>query len=145
MKCVGPTIAAADISRIRQSMEFSPELEEAAELFSLANNSTRLKMIYLLHELKELCVCDLGAMLNVSVSAISQHLAKLRAYGLVTSRRDAQTIYYRLTRHSFLMQLRTLILDQIKLDREMDAAGDLDSQQSKLRMQEEAEASIQRG
>ena len=122
MRCVGPTIASADISRIRQSLEFSPELEEAAELFSLANSSTRLKMIYLLHELKELCVCDLGAMLNVSVSAISQHLAKLRAYGLVASRRDGQTIYYRLTSHSFLEQLRSLILDQVKLDDETNEA-----------------------
>jgi DNA-binding transcriptional ArsR family regulator len=115
MKCVGPTIASADITRIRQSLEFSPELEEAAELFSLAKNSTRLKMIYLLHELKELCVCDLGAMLNVSVSAVSQHLAKLRAYGLVTSRRDAQTIYYRLTSHVFLHQLRSLIFENVEL------------------------------
>ena len=115
MKCVGPTIAPEDISRIRESLEFTPELEEAAELFSLVNSSTRLKVIYLLHELKELCVCDLGAMLNVSVSAVSQHLAKLRAYGLVTSRREAQTIYYRLTSHQFLDQLRSLILSRVEL------------------------------
>ena len=32
MKCVGPTISSSDIERIRQAMEFTPELEEAAEL-----------------------------------------------------------------------------------------------------------------
>lgn len=37
----------------------APELEEAAELFNLASNSTRLKILFLLDRLKELCVCDL--------------------------------------------------------------------------------------
>ena len=107
MKCVGPTLESAEIAEIAKSMEFAPELEEAAELFTLASNSTRLKILYLLDDLKELCVCDLAEMLGVSVSAISQHLAKLRAYGLASTRREAQTIYYRLTDHPFLGKLRS--------------------------------------
>ncbi len=106
MKCVGPTLAHDEIAEIRKWMAFAPELEEAAELFNLASNPPRLKILYLLDELKELCVCDLAEMLNVSVSAISQHLAKLRAYGIATTRRDAQTIYYRLTDHVFVAKLR---------------------------------------
>ncbi len=106
MKCVGPTLARDEIVAIRKSLEFAPELEEAAELFNLASNSTRLKILFLLDRLKELCVCDLAEMLGVSVSAVSQHLAKLRAYGLTTTRRDAQTIYYRLSDHEFLEKVR---------------------------------------
>ena len=106
MKCVGPTLARDEIAAVRKSLEFAPELEEAAELFNLASNSTRLKILFLLDRLKELCVCDLAEMLGVSVSAVSQHLAKLRAYGLTTTRRDAQTIYYRLSDHEFLEKLR---------------------------------------
>ncbi len=106
MKCVGPTLASEEIATIRRSLEFAPELEEAAELFNLASNSTRLKILFLLDRLKELCVCDLAEMLGVSVSAVSQHLAKLRAYGLTTTRRDAQTIYYRLSDHEFLEKVR---------------------------------------
>lgn len=106
MKCVGPTLANEEIVAIRKSLEFAPELEEAAELFNLASNSTRLKILFLLDRLKELCVCDLAEMLGVSVSAVSQHLAKLRAYGLATTRRDAQTIYYRLSDHEFLEKLQ---------------------------------------
>jgi len=107
MKCVGPTLVSEEIAQIAESMEFAPELEEAAELFALASNSTRLKILFLLDDLKELCVCDLAEMLGVSVSAVSQHLAKLRAYGLASTRRDAQTIYYRLTDHPFLGKLRS--------------------------------------
>ena len=54
MKCVGPTLASEEIDEIRKSIEFSPELEEAAELFNLTSNSTRLKILFLLDELKEL-------------------------------------------------------------------------------------------
>jgi DNA-binding transcriptional ArsR family regulator len=115
MKCVGPTLAPEEIDEIRKSIEFSPELEEAAELFNLASNSTRLKILFLLDELKELCVCDLAEMLGVTVSAVSQHLAKLRAYGLATTRRDAQTIYYRLVSHDFLDSLRTSLFEQVEL------------------------------
>ena len=106
MKCLGPTLAPEEIAAVRKSLEFAPELEEAAELFNLASNSTRLKILFLLERLEELCVCDLAEMLGVSVSAVSQHLAKLRAYGLATTRRDAQTIYYRLSDHEFLEKLR---------------------------------------
>ena len=38
---------------------------------------------------------ELAELTEQSHSAVSQHLAKLRAAGLVESRRDAQTIYYR--------------------------------------------------
>jgi len=81
-------------------------IEETAELMKLAGNSTRLKLLYLLDSMKELSVSDLAELLQVSVSAVSQHLAKLRARGLVSSRRDAQTIYYRLAEHDFIDKLR---------------------------------------
>lgn len=116
MKCVGPTLAEEEIAAIREGLAFAPEFEEAAELFTLASNSTRLKILFLLDNLKELCVCDLAEMLDVSVSAVSQHLAKLRAYGLTTTRRDAQTIYYRLTDHEFIGKLRDTHFDGIELD-----------------------------
>ena len=83
-----------------------PEIDETAELMKLAGNSTRLKLLYLLETMTEVNVSDLSELLGVSVSAVSQHLAKLRAHRLVDSRRDAQTIYYRLTQHDFIGRLR---------------------------------------
>ena len=114
MKYVRPTLAPEEIAAIRESLEFAPELEETAELFNMASNSTRLKILFLLDRLKELCVCDLAEMLDLSVSAVSQHLAKLRAYGLATTRRDAQTIYYRLSDHPFLGKIRRSFLAEIE-------------------------------
>ncbi len=107
------TVTAQDISRIRRDLEYAPDIEEAAELMSLAGNSTRLKLLYLLETHDEICVCDLAEMLGVSVSAVSQHLAKLKARGLVAPRRDAQTIYYRLTEHSFNAKLKESFLSDL--------------------------------
>ncbi len=42
----------------------------------------------------ELSVTELNEMIDLSQSALSQHLAKLRADNLVTTRRESQTIYY---------------------------------------------------
>jgi len=81
-------------------------IDETAELMKLAGNSTRLKLLYLLESLTEVSVSDIAELLGVSVSAVSQHLAKLKAYGLVNGRRDAQTIYYRLADHDFIDTLR---------------------------------------
>ena len=88
----------------------------AATLFGAFADPTRLRLLNLLQAEKELCVCDLAEMLDVSVSATSQHLAKLRAYGLATTRRDAQTIYYRLTDHAFVGKLRSTHFDGIELE-----------------------------
>jgi DNA-binding transcriptional ArsR family regulator len=93
-------------AQIRQNVDWTPDLEEVAELMNLAGNPTRLKLLYLLQTMRELSVCDLAERLGLSVSATSQQLAKLRAYGLVSARRDAQTKYYSLTEHTFNARLR---------------------------------------
>lgn len=113
MKCIPP--GRKDIERLAKDFEFTPVIDETAELLSLAGNATRLKIFYLLAELKELCVCDLAEILGVSVSAVSQQLAKMKAYGLVKSRRDAQTIYYGLSEHSFVETLKSAYLAKLSI------------------------------
>ena len=68
---------------------------EAAQLLKLLANDQRLIILCRLSD-QEMSVSELGAYVNLSQSALSQHLAKLRAERLVATRRDAQTIYYRL-------------------------------------------------
>jgi hypothetical protein len=60
MKCVGPTTTEAEIERWKDEVLFSPQLDELAEFLNLVGNSTRLKIVFLLTEFKELCVCDLA-------------------------------------------------------------------------------------
>ena len=82
-----------------------PKSADLAELEASAGAAVRLmKMLASEQRLMLLCrlgegeasVGDLAAHVGLAQSAVSQHLAKLRAEGVVATRRDAQTIYYRL-------------------------------------------------
>jgi DNA-binding transcriptional ArsR family regulator len=74
---------------------FEAKAAAAAHLLKALANEHRLMILCKLAE-GELSVGDLVAAIGISQSALSQHLAKLRADRVVTTRRDAQTIYYRL-------------------------------------------------
>ncbi len=60
------------------------------------SDPTRLKILRLVSE-EELCVQQVVDVLGVSQSAVSQHLGKLRAAGLVRERRQGQWVFYRAT------------------------------------------------
>lgn len=64
-----------------------------ARLLSSLSNEVRLEILAIICE-NECSVGNLADRLNMSQSAISQHLAKLRRDGLVATRKDAQTVYY---------------------------------------------------
>lgn len=66
---------------------------DATRLLKALANEKRLMLLCLLVE-GERSVGELNARVELSQSALSQHLAVLRQDGLVTTRREAQTIYY---------------------------------------------------
>lgn len=67
----------------------------AADLLRALGNEQRLLILCTLAE-RELSVGALNECIALSQSALSQHLGVLREEGLVATRREAQTIYYRL-------------------------------------------------
>lgn len=68
----------------------------AAATLRLLSNEHRLLALCLLLEYGEMSVTELLEQLDLGQSALSQHLARLREAGLVTYRREAQTLYYRI-------------------------------------------------
>ncbi|OYZ71767.1 MAG: transcriptional regulator [Rhizobiales bacterium 24-66-13] len=81
--------------------------EEAAALLSSMANAKRLLVLCHLME-GERSVGDLAMLAGLSQSALSQHLGKMRLQGLVTTRREAQTIYYSLASREVRAVLETL-------------------------------------
>ncbi len=69
---------------------------EVATLLRAIGNERRLLLLCHLIEHEEMTAGSLAEAIDLSPSATSQHLAKMRDEGLVTSRREAQTIYYRI-------------------------------------------------
>ncbi len=66
---------------------------QAANLLKALANENRLMIMCTLLE-GELSVGELNAKVPLSQSALSQHLASLREAGLVSTRKEAQTVYY---------------------------------------------------
>jgi len=87
--------------------EMEPRAEEAAAMLSALANPKRLLVLCSLVE-SERSVGDLAGLVGLRDAALSQHLAKMRALGLVRARRDGQTIYYSLASDDVRAVLETL-------------------------------------
>lgn len=83
-----------DLSNLNLSELAERASEATAMLRSLANERRLMVLCQLLEA--ERSAGELAARVGLSQSALSQHLAKLRAQGLVATRREAQTVWYRL-------------------------------------------------
>lgn len=66
-----------------------------SELFKALADETRVKILYLLSQ-RELCVCDLALLMEMSMPAVSHHLRLLKALRLAQSRKDGKNVFYRL-------------------------------------------------
>jgi len=77
------------------AQELKAHAQDAAQLLKALANENRLMILCSLVQ-QELNVSQLNERLDLSQSALSQHLAWLRREGLVQTRRDAQTIFYSL-------------------------------------------------
>lgn len=71
------------------------KIAKSAKILKSLGNSKRLEIVYNLIR-GEKKVSELERVMNISQSALSQHLAILRAAGIVATRRSAQSIYYSL-------------------------------------------------
>ena len=70
-------------------------LYELADLFRVFGDSTRIKILYALHD-NELCVQDIANAVQLSQSAVSHQLRVLKDSKLVRFRREGKTVYYAL-------------------------------------------------
>jgi DNA-binding transcriptional ArsR family regulator len=71
------------------------QAEQQAELYRIFSNATRLQILWALAE-GELSVSELAEAAETSLQNTSQHLHLMLDRGLLTSRREGQTIYYRI-------------------------------------------------
>lgn len=71
------------------------ELAHLADTFQMLASPARLRIVEALAE-RELCVCDLSAVVGVSASAVSHHLRQLRQMRIVRYRKDGRMAYYHL-------------------------------------------------
>jgi ArsR family transcriptional regulator, virulence genes transcriptional regulator len=91
------TLRASSVADRGRAAAFAAQATEVAAKLNLMGNANRLLILCHLATRSEMKVGDLVRAVHLSQSALSQHLTKLRAGGLVTYRRQAQTLYYRIS------------------------------------------------
>ena len=115
------TRAQANHKQLLNCMETLDKMEESfkkiTKLLSIAGNDVRLKILFLLNAENELCPCDLADILKMSVPAVSQHIRKMKDAGIITSRREGQTLYYSLNEDE--TDILNSIFESIKLERKI--------------------------
>ena len=71
------------------------DVQQLARTYKLMGDPTRLKIILALRD-GEMCVCDIAAFVQLSESAVSHQLRRLKDLALVRPRREGQVLYYSL-------------------------------------------------
>ena len=102
-----PKMSPANVAALKK---LARRAGPAAGLLKLLGNEKRLLIMCQLTTRGEMTAGDLADAVKLSQSALSQHLAKLRADDIVAFRRASQTIHYRVADKSALRVL-TLLRD----------------------------------
>src|ERR1700688_445748 len=100
-----PGTGAADAAALKK---LAKQAGDAAQLLKLLGNEKRLLILCFLAARGEMTVGELVEVVKLSQSALSQHLGKLRADGLVNFRRTSQTLHYRVIDKRALRVLQVL-------------------------------------
>lgn len=83
------------VEKVRKDFVKDEVIFNLADFYKIFGDTTRVKILYAL-DVCELCVCDISALLNMTISAVSHQLKILRDSNLVATRRDGKVVYYSL-------------------------------------------------
>lgn len=88
-------------STLKKELANQELIKRCAKEFGVAGDLNRMKICYLLCRRRELTVSEMATACNMTVSAVSHALKKLKSVGLVQSHREFRSVFYRLTRSKF--------------------------------------------
>lgn len=95
-----------DVASLKKELRNARAISECANEFSMVGDPTRLTICYLLCRHKELSVGEIAGLTDVSISAVSRTLKKLKETDIVAMRRDFRMVYYHLKPSPFTTFLR---------------------------------------
>ncbi len=88
-------------------------------LFKGLADPVRMRIVHLLVQRDELCVCHLTDALALPQSTISRHLNTLKHAGLVSSERRGQWVYYRMNHEEPVAAIAGLVKSQARHDEQL--------------------------
>ena len=93
--CDCEVIHSEVVEKLKKVLPQDELIFELADFYKIFGDTTRVRILYALDK-AELCVCDISALLNMTISAVSHQLKILRDSNLVSTRRDGKVVYYSL-------------------------------------------------
>lgn len=93
-RCQIPCFKVDLVEDLRAALPAVEAIEDVRGLFAALADGTRLKILLALKRGGELCVCDVAHAVDVSLSAASHHLRKLRDLRILKHRNDGKMAYY---------------------------------------------------
>lgn len=93
--CYVQSVNEIQVRRVQKQMPTAAMLHQVVDIFATLGDPTRAKIVFALSK-AELCVCDLAALLNMTISAVSHQLRVLRHLGLVKYRKQGRLAHYSL-------------------------------------------------
>lgn len=99
------------VNEVLKNMPDQNTLNNLANLYKLIGDITRCRILFALDQ-KEMCVCDLANVLNMTKSSISHQLAVLRKNEVVRCRKSGKEVYYTLD-DEHIVQLFEIGLEHI--------------------------------
>jgi len=94
--CDTEVIHEEAVEKVRSLFPEDEVIFDLADFYKIFGDTTRVKILYALDK-SELCVCDISALLGMSVSAVSHQLRTLRDSNLVRTKRQGKVVYYSLS------------------------------------------------
>jgi len=101
-------------------------MNELLNIFKTLSDKNRLRILMMLYE-KELCVCEIQEIIQVTISTVSKHLSILKNAGFINEKKEGKWVYYHISKEFANIPLREILFilpswlkedDEIKKDLE---------------------------
>lgn len=97
---------------------------ELSIIFKTLGDDVRIRIFGLLLK-NELCVCDIESVLEISQANASRHLSKMKIAGILTSRKNAQWVYYVISKKFLELHPELVESFSVELKKRADYKNDL--------------------
>lgn len=97
---------AAELKTLAASLGEDTSLRAKERFFKALGDATRLKIVKMLG-IREMCVCEVMAALDISQPTASHHLGILEREGVVEKRHEGKWVIYRLSTHKIIELIET--------------------------------------
>lgn len=88
------SVLTKEIIKMQQKEIEQQQLNKVITIFKVLADETRLKIVYILSENENLCVCDVAQLVKCSIATASHHLRTLKSKGLAKSVKKGKQVLY---------------------------------------------------